>query len=112
MLTEMKELTQENTATGFLTNHADTGLKHDLLLFWQKYPYARFTSGIIARAVDRNRRVDVEEALECFVKAELIEKHVRQGLPFYRLTAEPTKRQDVLDLPVRRGSLRPMWATG
>ncbi len=93
-----------------LEEHGNTGLKLDLLLFWKKYPYARFTSGIVARAVDCNRRMDVEEALECFVKADLLQKHVRQGLHFYRLTEDPSMRQKVLDLPARRGSLRPAFS--
>jgi len=97
----------------FVREHANTGLKRDLLLFWRRYPYARFTSGIVARAVDRNRRVDVEEVLECFVQADLLEKHTQQGLPFYRLTTVDTlKRECILNLPAHRAGLRPLYATG
>lgn len=106
----------ELTATDlsqFVTEHADTPLKRDLLLFWKKYPYARFTSGIVARAVDRNRRIDVEIALECFVQAELLEKYTQQGLPFYRLTTvDSPKRECVLNLPARRPGPRPLHAAG
>jgi len=101
------EAREKNEMIQFVKEHADTGLKLDLLSFWSRYPYAKFTSGIIARALDctRNRRVDIKEALESFVKAELIEKHTRQGLPFYCLTADPEKRQRVLNLSAyRRGA--------
>jgi hypothetical protein len=50
--------------------------------------------------------VDIEEALESFVKASLIEKHTRQGLPFYCLTADPEKRQWVLSLSAHKGNFR------
>jgi len=105
--------TAETNLSNFVKKHADTGLKQDLLIFWRRYPYARFTSGIIARAVDRNRRVDVEEALECFVQAELLEKHTQQGLPFYRLTTIDTSKRDcVLNLPAHKAGLRPLYVTG
>ena len=95
----------------FVREHADTRLKHDLLFFWRKYPYARFTSGIVARAVDRNRRIDVEEALERFVQAELLEKHTQQGLPFYRLTTvDSSKRECILNLPTPQAGLKPLYA--
>jgi len=91
------EAREENKMVQFLEEHTDTWLKRDLLFFWNKYPYAKFTSGIIARALDCNRRVDIKEVLESFVKAEFIEKHTQQGLPFYCLTADPEKRQWVLN---------------
>jgi len=91
----------------FIQQHADTRLKEDLLLFWRKYPHARFTSGIVARAVDRNRRVDVEEALECLVEADLLEKHIQSGFPLYRLTTlDPSKRECIMSLPRHRAALR------
>ena len=90
----------------FMSEHANTGLKLDVLRFWRKYPYAKFTSGIVTRAVDRSRKIDVEEALEYFVGAELLQKYVQKGLPFYHLTDNPSKRQSVLDLPpTPRGNL-------
>lgn len=96
MVTET--LAPTNFEQGF-NKHIDTGLKRDVLDFWRKYPYAKFTCGIIARAVDTRRRVDVEEVLESLVQAELVDKQVRQGMPYYSLTAEPTRRQCVLSMP-------------
>jgi len=87
--------------------HADTSLKRDVLDFWRRYPYAKFTCGIVARAVSSKRRLDVEEALECLVRAELLDKHIQQGMPFYSLTAEPSRRQNVLDLPAN--TFRPFY---
>ena len=107
---ERNEVTQE--VTQFVNQHGNTGLKLDLLFFWNRYPYAKFTSGIIAHAVHCNRRVDIEEALESFVKAMLIEKHTRQGLPFYCLTADPEKRQWVLSLSAYRGNFRSLCTKG
>jgi hypothetical protein len=86
----------------FVGQYANTGLKRDLLLFWRKHPFAKFTSGGIAGAVDRNRRVDVEEALECFVEAELVEKHMERGQPLYCLSSDSSKRWHVLNMPVFR----------
>jgi hypothetical protein len=101
---ERNEVTQE--VNQFVNQHGNTGLKLDLLFFWKRYPYAKFTSGIIAHALHCNRRVDIEEALESFVKAMLIERHTRQGLPFYCLTADPEKRQWILSLSAYRDKLQ------
>ena len=81
-----------------LKEHAGTRLKFDILLFWSKYPEAKFTCGIITRAVRCKRRPDVEEALECFAEAELLEKHSSEGLQLYCLTKDPHRRQCVVDL--------------
>ena len=98
------ETEEGNKVTQFVNEHANSGLKLDLLFFWSKYPYAKFTSGIIARALACNRKADIEEALESFVKARLIEKHTRQGLPFYCLTGDPEKRQCILSLSAHRAN--------
>lgn len=87
----------------FVSEQVNTGLKLDLLFFWASYPYASFTSGIIARALDCKRKMDMEESLESFVKAGLVEKYSRQGRPFYHLTADPEKRQWVLSISAYRG---------
>jgi hypothetical protein len=106
------ETKEETEAIQFVNEHGNTGLKLDLLFFWSKYPYAKFTSGIIARALDCKRKMDIEEALDSFVKASLIEKHTRQGLPFYCLTADPEKRQSVLSLSIRRSNFRSLCVRG
>jgi hypothetical protein len=103
---ERNESPQE--VTQFVNQHGNTELKRDLLRFWNRYPYAKFTSGIIAHAL-HNRKVDIEEALESLVNAMLIEKHTRRGLPFYCLTAEPEKRQWVLSLPPYKANSRPLY---
>lgn len=92
------EAEEKNEIKQLMKQHADTGLKLELLFFWNKYPYAKFTSGIIARALGSTRRVEVEEALEAFAEAELIEKHVQRGLPFYCLATAPEKREPILRL--------------
>ena len=76
----------------------DSRLERDLLLFWSWHPHTNFTARTIAHVVKPPTEVDIEEALECFVEAELLEKHICQGLDFYCLTAEPEKRQWVLNL--------------
>jgi len=90
-----------------VVDRADAGLKLDLLRFWSKYPYARFTPAIITRALDPNRRTDISQALDSFVKAHLLEKRVQQGLPFYCLTPEPSMRQWVFNMAAQGDSLRP-----
>ena len=92
------ETNEKNEIKQLMKQHANTGLKIDLLFFWNKYPYAKFTSGIIARAIGSKRRFEVEEALEAFAEAELIEKHVQRGLPFYCLATAPEKREPILKL--------------
>jgi len=109
MVIETKEKTE---MPQFVKEHANTGLKLDLLFFWSKYPYAKFTPGIIARALDCNRRVDMVEALESFVEAELVERHIRRGLHFYSLTADPERREWVLNFPAYGGSPKPLYARG
>jgi len=54
------ETKEETEVTQFVNEHGNTGLKLDLLFFWSKYPYAKFTSGIIARALDCKRKTDIE----------------------------------------------------
>ena len=81
----------------FIGQHIDSPTKLELLLFWSKYRYSKFTSGVIAQALACNR-ADMEEALESFIKAEVVEKHIWQGLPFYSLTTNRDKRQGVLSL--------------
>jgi len=106
------ETKEETEVIQFVNEHGNTGLKLDLLFFWSKYPYAKFTSGIIARALDCKRKMDMEEALDSFVKASLIEKHTRQGLPFYCLTADPEKRQSILSLSIHRSNFRALCVRG
>ena len=78
--------------------YADTRLKLDLLFFWNRHPYAKFSSGIIADALDYQRKVDVEEALQWLVEAQLVEKDTSQGVPVYFLTTDHENRQRVLVL--------------
>ena len=90
--------------TQFINKHANTQLKTDLLFFWNRYPYAKFTAGVIAHAVSCVRKADVEEALENLATDELIEKHTQQGQLFYCLTTDPEKREPVLKLSARNGN--------
>ena len=89
---------ERNDPSQFAREHADTQLKRDLLQFWSRYRHAKLTSAIVARAMDCPRKVYVEEMLEWFVEAQVLEKHVRQGLPFYCLTSDPSTRECVFAL--------------
>jgi hypothetical protein len=111
MIQEGKETVREMIPQ-FINNHADTQLKTDLLFFWNRYPYANFTAGVIARAVNCVRKADVEEALEVLVTDELIEKHTHQGQPFYCLTADPEKREPILRLSACSGGCPSVSAHG
>ena len=104
MLVETKE---GNHMFQFLKQYADTWLKLDLLLFWNKHPYAKFTSSAIARTLERRRRAEVEEALDGMVHEAIVEKHSDQGQPFYCLTSDPDKRRYVLKIPAYRTMLTP-----
>lgn len=99
----MEKTAGPNGVVDLASVHADTRLKRDLLRFWTEHPHAQFTPAIIARAVDRARKTDVEELLESFVQAELIQKRVRHGSSFYCLTAEPSRRRSVFHLVSRTG---------
>ncbi len=101
------ESENQNKVIEFAKEHANTWLKLDILYFWSKYPYAKFTVGIIARSLSCKRRGDVEEALDTFVRDNLVEKHTEKGQPFYCLTADPGRRECILNLPAYRNSLRP-----
>lgn len=96
----------------FAREHANTWLKLDLLYFWSKYPYAKFTVAIIARALGCKRRMDVEEALDSFVKDNVVDRHLEKGLPFYSLTSDAGNRECVLEMPSYRRSLRPALSVG
>jgi hypothetical protein len=106
------EMEQKNRVLEFATQHANTWLKLDLLCFWSRYPYAKFTAGTIAHALGCKRRIDVEEALDSFVKDNLVDKHTDRGLPFYCLTGDAGKRECVLDMRTYRSSLRPALSMG
>ena len=96
----------------FINKYADTRLKTDLLFFWNRYPYAKFTAGVIAHAVSCVRKADVEEALEGLAIDDLIEKHTQQGQLFYCLTTDPEKREPVLKLSTRKGGCSPTSTRG
>ena len=81
-----------------VNEYVDKRLERNLLLFWSSYPHTKFTARTIAHAVNYPGKVDIEEALQCFVEDELLEKHICQGLDFYCLTTETEKRQWVLNL--------------
>lgn len=98
-----KETMEMVTQFEHTNNHAGTQLKSDLLYFWSRYPNAKFTLGVIAGALDRARKVDVEEALDALVTAEITEKHTQRGLPFYCLTTDPEKREPILRLSAHNG---------
>jgi hypothetical protein len=106
------EIESKNRVVEFARNHAHSWLKLDLLYFWSRYPYAKFTAGIITQALGSNRRIDVEEALDSMVKENLVDKHVDKGLPFYCLTSDASKRECVLKMPAYRSSLRPALSMG
>ena len=103
----MTTLATEVDIVRLVRDYADTRLKFDMLLFWSKYPEARFTCGIVSRAVRCRRRLDVEEALEIFAEANLLERHSQEGLLLYCLTKDPYRRQCVLDLPAHVNGFRP-----
>ena len=106
------EMETKNRVLEFTRKHANTWLKLDLLYFWSKYPYAKFTIGIITRALGCKRRVDVEEALDSFVKDNLVDKHTDKGLLFYSLTSDASKRECVLKMPAYKSSLKPALSMG
>ena len=97
----------KNRVIDFSREHADTRLKLDLLCFWSRYPYAKLTVDIIARALGCQRIPDVEEALDCLVNESLVEKHDDNGLHFYSLTSDAAKRDCIMRMPAYRSSLRP-----
>lgn len=106
------EMENKNKVLEFARQHANTCLKLDLLYFWSRYPYAKFTAGAIARALGCKRRTDVEEALDSFVRDNLVDKHTDRALPFYCLTDDAGKRACVLDMRAYRSSLRPALSMG
>ena len=106
------EMEKQNRVLQFARQHANTWLKLDLLCFWSRYPHAKFTAGAIARALGCKRRTDVEEALDSFVKDNLVDKHTDRALPFYCLTDDASKRECVLDMRAYRSSLRPALSMG
>ncbi len=106
------EMESTNRVLEFARRHANTWLKLDLLCFWGRYPYAKFTVGIIARALGSERRVDVEEALDSLVKDNLVDKCVDKGQPFYCLAGDANSRECVLKMPVYKSSLRPAVSVG
>lgn len=107
MSSSEEEAKDGNRTIQFLKQHADTWLKFDLLLFWNRHPHARFTPGTIARTLGHRGKAEVREALDSFVNEKIVEKYTQQGLPFYCLTADPDKRQFVLNAPAYRSKLRP-----
>jgi hypothetical protein len=114
MLEETKERGEVVQTIQFVREYGNTRLKLDLLVFWSRYPHAMVSTGVIAGLLDCNRRVDLEEALESFVQAKLIEeKHTEQGLRLYCLATDPEKRQGVLSVAAcKGGNFRPVCARG
>lgn len=96
----------------FASRYANSWLKLDLLCFWGRYPYARFTVGIIARALGSERRADVQEALDSLVREHLVDKLIDKGQPFYSLAGDACSRECVLQMPAYKSSLRPATSAG
>jgi hypothetical protein len=106
------EMEIKNRVLDFSRKHANTWLKLDLLCFWSKYPYAKLTVGIIARALGCKRRVDVEEALDSLVNESLVDRRADNGSLFYSLTSDAGNRECVLSMPAYRSSLKPTLSVG
>ncbi len=106
------EMETTNRVLDFARRHANSWLKLDLLCFWGKYPNARFTVGIIARALGSERRADVEEALDSLVRDHLVDKRVDKGQPFYSLAGDAGSRECVLQMPAYKSCLRPAISMG
>jgi hypothetical protein len=82
----------------FVKQHADNPLKMELLVFWSRYPNTRFSLGTISCALNRNRRGEVQRALESLAEIGFVDKHIHMGSPCYSLTSEHQKRQPIISL--------------
>ncbi len=83
---------------------SDTELKADLACFWGRHPHAKFTLGVVVGALGGGtRKADVEKALESLVTANLVDKHIQQGLPFYCLATNLGKQELLFGQTIETG---------
>ena len=78
-------------------------LKQQLLEFWMRHPNGKFTASVISCTLDY-KRGDVRAILNDLVGEGLIETYVREGLTFYKLTGDESKRESLFQYSFLSGS--------
>jgi len=93
------EILEGGDVMHFVKQHADSPLKVELLVFLSRNPNGRFGVRVIAGALRRSRRNEVQEALRDLTEAGFVEEALHAGSrPCYSLTREEEMRQSVLSL--------------
>jgi len=78
-------------------------LKQQLLEFWIRHPNGKFTASVISCTLDC-RRGDVKAILNDLAGEGLIETYVREGLTFYKLSGDESKRESLFHYSSLSGS--------
>jgi DNA-binding HxlR family transcriptional regulator len=89
---------QEEELLHFLSQYVDTHLKLDVLHFWGKYPNAKFSIGAITCALNKVRKIDLQQTVIALEREGLLQKHLHNGTVLYSLTPDPERRGAVVKL--------------
>jgi DNA-binding transcriptional ArsR family regulator len=80
--------------------YASDRLKSEILSFWSRHPYDKFTTSVISCALGFSK-LEVSRALKALADNGLIDSCVLGDLTLYNLTTDETKRMPVLELSAR-----------
>lgn len=91
---------EQEDVTQFIRQYADTPLKLELLILWSRHPNARFGEGVIAGALRRSRRLEIQEALHSLAEAGFVTRESGKSgeRSLYSLTKENDMRRPVVSL--------------
>lgn len=90
----------EEQLSRFVEEHTSDRLKSEILSFWSRHPYDKFTTSIIACALGLSK-LEVSRALKALMDTGLVDSCNQGDLTLYNLTTDETKRKPVLELSAR-----------
>ena len=88
MQEEIREVTEvEDKLNHLVREYGDDHCSLDLLMFFGRHPYARFSRMAIAHSIDA-QRLNIDRPLKQLITAGLVRMYVENGLPVYSLTED------------------------
>jgi hypothetical protein len=81
----------------FLAKHGNNQARRGLLLFWSRYPSAKFNKPVIYSAVTYPKS-DVEKALKDMVEEGIVVSSIQNKVTLYSLTPNEGKRRAIMEL--------------
>jgi len=87
----------EQKLSCFLAKHGNNRARRGLLLFWSRYPSAKFSKPVIYSAVNYPKH-DVEKALKDMVEEGIVVSSIQNKVTLYSLTLNEERRRKIIEL--------------